>query len=119
MSRRVNTRGGRKRRRGGLTRGVGAVAFVAALLYWEQAALLYVLSTLAVCGLMLVVAFSDLEGRNEELAEAARQEKSAPAGGGDELTAATAPQPKRRVARRNAGTARRLKTTPGRDGAAG
>jgi hypothetical protein len=90
LSRRVNTPGGQKRRRGGLAWGVGAVAFVAALLYREQAALLYVISTLAVCCLLLVVAFSDLEGRDEELAEATRQEKSAPAGGG-ELTAAAAP----------------------------
>lgn len=119
MSRRVNTTGGRKRRPGGLTWGVGTVVLVAALLYWEQAAVLYVLSSLAVCGLLLIVAFSDLEGRNAELAEAAGQEKSAPAGGGDELTAATVPQPKRRVARRSAGAARQLKTTPGRDGAAG
>ena len=66
------------------------MAFVAALLYWEQAALLYVLSSLAVCGLLLSVAFSDREGRGEELTEATRQGRSAPAGGG-ELTAATAP----------------------------
>lgn len=97
MSRRVNTPEGRKRRSGGFARGVGAVGFVAALLYWEQAALLYVISTLAVCCLLLVVAFSDLKGRDEESAEATRQEKSAPAGG-DELTAATVTQPKRRAA---------------------
>ena len=30
---------------------IGAVAVVSALLYWEQTALLYVLSTLAMCGL--------------------------------------------------------------------
>ena len=45
----------------------GAIATVCALLYWEQAALLYVLSTLAMCVLMLVVAFSNLEGKDEEL----------------------------------------------------
>lgn len=41
---------------------IGSVGVVSALLYWEQA-LLYVLSTLMVCALLLVVAFSDLEGR--------------------------------------------------------
>ncbi len=45
----------------------GATATVCALLYWEQTALLYGLSTLAMCGLLLVVAFSKLEARNEEL----------------------------------------------------
>ena len=63
LSRRVSTPGGRKGRRGSLIRVLSAVAFVSALLYWEQTELLYVLSTLAVCGLLLVVAFSDLEGR--------------------------------------------------------
>lgn len=38
-------------RRRGLIRVAGAVAFVAALLYWEQTEILYVLSTLAMCGL--------------------------------------------------------------------
>ena len=46
---------------------IGSVAVVSALLYWEQAALLYVLSTLMVCALLLVVAFSDLEGRDRKL----------------------------------------------------
>jgi hypothetical protein len=45
----------------------GATTAVCALLYWEQTELLYVLSTLAMCGLLLVVAFSDLEGRDKEL----------------------------------------------------
>jgi len=39
----------------------GASALVIALLYWEQAAMLYVLSTLAMCAVLLVVAFSNLE----------------------------------------------------------
>lgn len=45
----------------------GAVVFVSAMLYWEQTALIYVFSTLAIAGLLLVVAFSDLEGRDREL----------------------------------------------------
>ena len=39
----------------------GSTAIVIALLYWEQAAMLYVLSTLAMCAVLLVVAFSNLE----------------------------------------------------------
>jgi hypothetical protein len=45
----------------------GSTAIVIALLYWEQAAVLYVLSTLAICVLLLVVAFSNLEVRDKEL----------------------------------------------------
>ena len=41
---------------------VRVTAIVCALLYWEQAAVLYVLSTLALTALLIVVAFSDLEG---------------------------------------------------------
>ena len=49
----------------------GSTAIVIALLYWEQAAVLYVLSTLAMCALLLVVAFSNLEARDKELHQAA------------------------------------------------
>ena len=49
----------------------GTSALVIALLYWEQAAVLYVLSTLAICALLVVVMFSNLEGRDKELHEAA------------------------------------------------
>ena len=45
----------------------GSSAIVIALLYWEQAAVLYVLSTLAMCALLLVVMFSNLEARDKEL----------------------------------------------------
>ena len=48
-----------------------AVAAVCALLFEEQVAVLYVLSTLAICGLMLVVAFSNLEARDAEMQNAA------------------------------------------------
>ena len=44
-----------------------AAAAVLALLLGEQTAVLYVLSTLAVCGLMIVVAFSNLEARDAEM----------------------------------------------------
>lgn len=39
---------------------LSALTLVSALLYWEQTALLYVISTLLLTGLLLVVAFSDL-----------------------------------------------------------
>lgn len=45
-------------------------AIVIGLLYFEQAGLLFVLSTLALSVLLLIVAFSNLEGRDKELHEA-------------------------------------------------
>jgi len=44
-----------------------ATLAVCALLFEEQVAVLYVLSTLAICGLMIVVAFSNLEARDAEM----------------------------------------------------
>lgn len=44
-----------------------AAAAVSALLLEEQVAVLYVLSTLAICGLMMVVAFSNLVARDAEM----------------------------------------------------
>jgi hypothetical protein len=44
-----------------------AAAAVFALLFEEQAAVLYVLSTLATCGLLIVVAMSNLEARDAEM----------------------------------------------------
>ena len=55
----------------------GASATVIALLYWEQAAVLFVLATLAVCALLLVVAFSNLEARDNELHQAALERMAA------------------------------------------
>lgn len=50
---------------------LGTSAIAIALLYWEQAAVLYVLSTLAICALLVVVMFSNLEARDKELHQAA------------------------------------------------
>ena len=55
----------------------GSSAVVIALLYWEQAAVLYVLSTLAMCALLLVVMFSNLEARDKELHQAALKKADA------------------------------------------
>ena len=51
-----------------------AAAAVCALLFDEQVALLYVLATLAMCGLLIVVAFSNLEARDAEMQAAAIRE---------------------------------------------
>ena len=55
----------------------GSSAIVIALLYWEQAAVLYVVSTLAICALLLVVMFSNLEARDKELHEVALEKMDA------------------------------------------
>jgi hypothetical protein len=60
-----------KRRRRRILFWLFAAAAVCALLFEEQVAVLYVLSTLAMSGLMLVVAFSNLEGRDAEMQTAA------------------------------------------------
>ena len=51
-----------------------AAAAVCALLFEEQAGVLYVLSTLAISGLLMVVAFSNLEARDAEMQTAAIRE---------------------------------------------
>ena len=56
-----------QRRRRGKFFWLFAAAAVCALLFEEQTAVLYVLSTLAICGLMIVVAFSNLEARDAEM----------------------------------------------------
>jgi hypothetical protein len=48
-----------------------AAAAVSALLFDEQIAVVYVLSTLAICGLLIVVAFSNLETKDAEMQAAA------------------------------------------------
>ena len=51
-----------------------AAAAVAALLFDEQIAVLYVLATLAMCALLIAVAFSNLEARDAEMHAAAIRE---------------------------------------------
>ena len=63
-----------KRRRRRKLLWLFAAAAVCALLFTEQVAVLYVLSTLTVCGLMIVVAFSNLEARDAEMQTAAIRE---------------------------------------------
>jgi len=52
----------------------GATTAVCAMLYWEQTALLYVMSTLAMCTLLLVVAFSKLEYTDQPLSDLTSEE---------------------------------------------
>jgi len=66
LVRRINkSRVGLKRRHRKFAWIVGASAVVIALLYWEPAAVLYVLSPMAICALLVVVMFSDLEVRDK------------------------------------------------------
>ena len=43
---------------------LGTLIIVAALIYWEQSAALYVVSTLAMTLLLVLVAVADLEGKD-------------------------------------------------------
>lgn len=45
---------------------LGGLAVISGLIYWEQTALLFGLSTLAMCALLIIVAIADLEGRDKE-----------------------------------------------------
>ncbi len=51
-----------------------AAAAVSALLFSDQVAVLYVLSTLAMCGLLIVVAFSHLEAKDAAMQAAVIRE---------------------------------------------
>jgi hypothetical protein len=52
----------KKRRRNSLLVSAAAIAVIVVLLVTEQVALLYLIATLGVVALLLVVAFSDLQG---------------------------------------------------------
>ena len=67
MKRKNKTRVPMKRSRTRLAWLLGALAVIFVLLYWELSALLYVVSTLAMCALFIVVAFADLEKGHSEL----------------------------------------------------
>ena len=77
MRRRSKSRPGLERRYRKFAWIFGTSAIVIAMLYWEQAAVLYVLSTLAICALLVVVMFSNLEGRDKELHQAALEKMDA------------------------------------------
>ena len=77
MKRNSKSRIGLKRRYRKFAWIFGSSAIVIALLYWEQAAVLYVLSTLAICALLLVVMFSNLEARDKKLHQVALKKMDA------------------------------------------
>ena len=51
---------------------LGSLASNSALIYWEQTALLYTLSTLAMCVLLLVVGFSKIEDKDVAMDQPAK-----------------------------------------------
>ena len=61
---------------------IGFTAVIIALLYWEQTALLYVLATLGVSGLLVVVAMSDLAHARKSAATLTEIDDSAALGSG-------------------------------------
>lgn len=50
---------------------LSAIVIVSLLIYWEQSALLYFISTLLICAVLTIVAFADLEGRDRQLSQGA------------------------------------------------
>ena len=49
---------------------LAALIIVSALIYWEQAALLYIVSTLMISALLLAVAFANLEAKDGQPSQA-------------------------------------------------
>ena len=48
---------------------LSAIVVVSLLIYWEQTALLYFVSTLLICAVLIIIAFADLEGKDRQLAQ--------------------------------------------------
>ncbi|HJR07086.1 MAG TPA: hypothetical protein VJ842_07510 [Pyrinomonadaceae bacterium] len=99
MARSTTTAGGRKKgnRRMTLLWIAVAAAIIIALIWTEQVALLYVLATLSVTGLLLIVAFADLGGaRQRALTEPAPNDDSAAAADGLGASSPAARTTKRR-----------------------
>lgn len=56
---------------------LSGLGIISGLIYWEQTALLFVLSTVAMCVLLILVGIADLEGRDKELHKEADSPKAA------------------------------------------
>jgi hypothetical protein len=69
MPKTVETRRRRKWRGRTKLYALSALALVSALIYWEQAALLYVASTIFICSVLIAVAFADLEHEDRQISE--------------------------------------------------
>jgi hypothetical protein len=65
----AETKGRFSRRKIALFWGLAVVALVGFLIYYEQIALLYVLTTVALVALLLIVGFADLEKVGRESIE--------------------------------------------------
>lgn len=50
---------------------LSSLVVVSLLIYWEQTALLYLISTLLISAVLLIVAVADLEGKDRQLAQEA------------------------------------------------
>jgi len=93
----------RKKSRKSLYMSLAVIAVIIGLLWQEQVALLYVLATLSVAGLLTIVAFADLRGARRSAAGPAPFDDSAAIGDGTAGTpsvAAAAPRPVRRTRKR-------------------
>jgi hypothetical protein len=95
----------KKRRRNSLLLSAVVIAVIITLLATEQVALLYLVATLGVAGLLLVVAFSDIHGTQQAAAVAPAPADDSAAigdrsGGARETTASYAPSAPRRPKRR-------------------
>ena len=67
MAQKVEIRKRSRSRRRTIIWALSVLIVISALIYWEQTAVLFVLSTVAMCVLLAVVAIADLEGRDREL----------------------------------------------------
>ncbi|MDQ1558287.1 MAG: hypothetical protein QOD32_1347 [Pyrinomonadaceae bacterium] len=85
------TAGARKgKRRTTLIWIAAAAAIIVGLIWTEQVALLYVLATLSVTGLLVIVAMADLGGAQRPLTQPAPGDDSAAAGDGSSDAARSA-----------------------------
>lgn len=48
---------------------LSALVLVSLLIYWEQTALLYLISTLLISAVLMIVAVADLEGKDRQLGQ--------------------------------------------------
>jgi len=69
MPKTVETRKRRKWRGRTKLYALSALVLVSALIYWEQAALLYVASTIFICVVLIVVAFGNLHHQDRQLSD--------------------------------------------------
>lgn len=91
----------KSRRRKTILITAAVVAVVIALLFYEQVALLYVLSTLSVVALLIIVAWSNIEGTRQVATEPPPLDDSASVGSGISAAASQTPGAQTRRAGRS------------------